>query len=118
MAGTTAKELPRIEDFIQLANEGKEVKVIVNLGKQTVLQRVHPNETTGCEDTVQMYLLSADYTFRAGDLEKVVSKPYIYASSEETLSDSRINKNIANDRLKQDYRRLKSANIEFEEKYF
>ncbi|MDA8171794.1 MAG: hypothetical protein M0033_02425 [Nitrospiraceae bacterium] len=118
MAGITAKELSRIEDFIELANEGKDVRATINLRKQKVSQNVHPNETSGGEDTVEMYLLSADFTFRTGNLEKVVSKPYIYASSEESLSASRINKSIANERLKLDYRRLKSANIQFEGKYF
>jgi hypothetical protein len=118
MAKITAKELLRIEDFIELANEGKDVKVTVNLQKQMVSQKVHPNETEESGETVEMYLLSADYSFRVGELEKVISKPYIYASSKESISESRINKSIANDRLKLDYRRLKSAKIEFEEKYF
>ena len=118
MAEIKAKELQRMEDFIGLANEGKDVRLEVTLRKQSVSQKMHPNETAGGEDTVEMYLLNADYTFRTGDLEKVVSKPYIYASSEESISESRINKSIANERLKQDYRRLKSANIKFEEKYF
>lgn len=118
MAKITAKELLRIEDFIELAKKGRHVLVTVNLQKQMVSQKVHPNETMRVEDTLDMYLLCADYTFRAGDLEKVISKPYVYASSEESISESRISKSIANERLKMDYRRLKSANIECEEKYF
>lgn len=118
MAGTKTKELQRIEDFIGLANEGKDVRVTVNLRKQMVSQRMHPNETEESLGTIEMYLLCADYAFSTADLEKVVTKPYVYACLEESLSESRINRSIANARLKLDYRRLKDANIEFEEKVF
>jgi len=42
----------------------------------------------------------------------------MYESTEESLNDARINKSIANERLKMDYKRMKDANITFEEKYF
>ncbi|MDA8090020.1 MAG: hypothetical protein M0Z61_07345 [Nitrospiraceae bacterium] len=118
MSAIKAKELQRIEDFIELANEGADVRVTVNLRKQRVSQKMHPDETEESVGTIEMYLLCADYAFRTGRLEKVVSKPYVYACLEESLGESRINRSIANERLKMDYRRLKDADIEFEEKFF
>lgn len=111
-------ELLRIEDFIALAKEGKEVNVNIDLRKQSVLQKVHPGETEESKGELEMYLLFADYTFKIGNWTKVVSKVYMYGSTEESLNDTRINKSIANERLKLDYQRLKDVNIHFEEKYF
>jgi hypothetical protein len=111
-------ELFRIEDFIALAKEGKDVAVAVDLRKQAVSQKVHPGDTEESKGELDMYLLFGDYTFRIGSLKKLVSKVYMYGSTGESLSDAKINKSIANERLKMDYQRLKNANIHFEEKYF
>lgn len=111
-------EILRIEDFVALAKEGKDVNAEVNLRKQLVSQKVHPGETEVMKSEVDMYLLLANYAFTVGNWKKVVSKIYVYGSSEESLNDAKINMSIANERLKMDYRRLKEAKIIFEEKYF
>jgi hypothetical protein len=49
---------------------------------------------------------------------KLVTKVYMFGSSEESPDSVKINKSIANARLKMDYQRLKDAKISFEEKYF
>jgi hypothetical protein len=67
---------------------------------------------------VDMYLLFGDYTFTVGKDVKKVSKIYMYGSSEESLNDAKINKSIANERLKMDYKRLLDAKIILEEKFF
>ena len=41
------EELTRLEDFIRLAKEGKDVLVKIDLRKLTVKQKVHPQETEG-----------------------------------------------------------------------
>ncbi|MDA8086355.1 MAG: hypothetical protein M0Z75_06590 [Nitrospiraceae bacterium] len=117
MAQTKGKELLRIEDFINRAKEGKKMKLTVNLRKQLVFQKEHPELSQGME-MLPMYLYCADYTFRSADIEKVISKIYVYSSAEESFSESIIDKDIANDRLKLDYHRLRDAGIEFVEKYF
>lgn len=111
-------ELLRIEDFIALAKEGKDVNVEVNLRKQIVSQKVHPGDTEEMKGEIDMYLLVGDYTFSVGNWKKLVSKIYVYGSIEESLNDAKINKSIANERLKMDYKRLQDAKITFEEKYF
>jgi hypothetical protein len=111
-------ELLRIEDFIALAKEGKDVKAEIALGKQNVSQKVHPGETEEMKGEVDMYLLTGNYSFSVGNWKKVVSKVYMFGSSEESMNDAKINKSIANERLKMDYKRMQDAKITFEEKYF
>ena len=111
-------ELLRIEDFIALAKEGKDVKGLIELRNQPVSQKIHPGDTEELKGELDMYLLFGDYTFMIGSWKKVISKIYMYGSTGELLNDTKINKSIANERLKLDYQRLKDVNIHFEEKYF
>ena len=111
-------EYKRIEDFIMFSEQGNKVGATVELRKQIVTQKVHPEETSEMKSEIDMYLLFVDYTFAVGTNTKKVSKSYMYGSSVESLNDGKINKNVANERLKMDYKRLKSAKIEFEEKFF
>jgi hypothetical protein len=108
----------RIEDFITLAKEGKEVNLEIKLKKQLVTQKVHPEDTEDMKDEVDIYLLTADYFFKVGKDLKLVSKVYMFGTSEESPNALKVSKSIANERLKMDYRRLKDAKITFEEKYF
>jgi hypothetical protein len=108
----------RIEDFIALAMMEKDVLMTAELRKQQVAQRVHPGDTEEMKGEVGMYLLIADFAFNVGGKIKNVSKVYMFGSLEESLDASNVNKNIANERLKVDYQRLKNANIPFKEKYF
>jgi hypothetical protein len=111
-------ELLRIEDFLSLAKEGKDVKVEINLRKESVAQKVHPGHSEEMKGELDMYLLLADYHFNVGNWKKVVSKIYVYGTAEESLNDAKINKSIANERLKMDYQRMRDSNISFEEHYF
>ncbi len=109
----------RLEDFIALAKDGKQVKAEIELNKQIVKQKVHPDETDNMGLEVDMYLLSGNY-FLTGveDEVKRISKVYVFASTGESLVESQTNRKIANARLKMDYDRLAQAGIKFEEKYF
>ncbi len=111
-------ELLRIEDFIALAKEGKDVKAGVDLRKQVVSQKVHPGETEEMKAELDIYLLLANYSFTVGNWKKAVSKVYVYGSTAEPLNDTKVNTSIANERLKMDYKRMHDVNIAFEEKYF
>ena len=131
-----ATQFGRIEDFIALAKEGKNVYATIALRKPLVKQKVHPDETEDMKREIDMYLLIATYTFRVekevkkfskvymyeeaskGYTRKEVSKVYMYGSLEESPDAAKVNKSIANARLKADYQRLREANITFEEKYF
>jgi hypothetical protein len=108
----------RIEDFIALAREGKDVHAVIQLKRLPVTQKVHPGATEDLRTEVDMYLLMADYTFTVEKEIKYVCKVYMYGSMEEPAGAFWVNTNIANARLKADYRRLMDAKITFEEKYF
>lgn len=114
----------RLEDFIVLAQEGKDVHVEIKLSKQRVTRKVDPEKTAEMKDELDMSLLIADYTFRVGEKVQNVSKVYMFGSrikklaiEDEQTFDETLS-NIANKRLKVDYERLKGANIKFIEKYF
>ena len=111
-------EFFRLEDFIALAKMGKDVEVTVELKKQQVAQKVHPGDTEEMKGEVGMYLLIADFAFNVGGIVKNVSKVYMFGSLEESLDTSNVNRNIANERLKVDYKRLRDVNISLKEKYF
>lgn len=108
----------RIEDFIALAKEGGRVNLEIELKKQLVTQKVPRGVTEDMKDEIDMYLLTANYIFKVGKDMKLVSKVYVFGSSEEPPDVISLNSNIANARLKMDYQRLKDAEITFEEKYF
>jgi hypothetical protein len=108
----------RLEDCIALAQQGKRVRVEVKLRKQAVQQKVHPEETADMREEIGMYLLMADFTFTANGESGAVSKVYAFGAEGESLESAKVNRSIATERLKTDYKRLKDANIAVEEKYF
>jgi hypothetical protein len=113
-----AGELMRIENFIDLAKKGKDVRLEIELKKQVVSQKLHPGDTEEEKRQIDMYLLMGNYMFAVDGNVNKVSKVYVYGSAEESLHTLKINIYIANERLKMDYKRLKEVDIEFEEKYF
>jgi len=113
-----AIESGRIEDFISLAKEGKKISAEIELKKKIVTQKVHPGNAEDRKNEIDMYLLIGSYTFRHDNNIREVSKIYVYGFLEEPPGVFWVNVNIANARLKVDYRRLKDADITFEEKYF
>ena len=115
---TEINEYNRIEDFILLSEQGTKVSATVELRKQIVTQKVHPEDTAEMKAEVDMYLLIGDYTFSVGTNTKKVSKSYMYGSTIESTNDAKISKNIANERLKMDFKRLKNGKIKFEQKFF
>jgi len=119
MAAELEKSAPnRLEDFIALAKEGKDVQVSVALRKQIVTQKVHPDQTEEMRGELDMYLLVGDYSFKVGGEVRKVSKIYVSGTVEEPLNASRTSIYIANARLNMDYARLREADIIFDEKYW
>ena len=112
------KRLNRLEYFIQLAKKGKNVGVEITLRKDLVEQRVHPDETDDMTGITHMYLLFGDFHCECDGEVSTISKIYVYGTAEESVATGQVNKGVANERLKMDYRRLKDARIKFEEKYF
>ena len=114
----THSNLGRLEDFIKMAKTGATVNASIDLQKQFVKPKIHPDDNSEMKGESVMYLLSAIFTFKYGNEERKVSKVYLLGSAGEASEDSRAHKNITNARLKEDYKRLKNANISVEEKYF
>lgn len=112
-------KLTRLEDFVQAAKQGKQVRVELDLRKQLVKQSVHPEETDDMSEERDMYLLTGDYAVTGieGHAQSV-SKVYVFGSLCESPTEAEVNRHIANERLKMDYHRLKNAGIPVEEKYF
>ncbi len=111
-------DLGRLEDFITLAKQGKDVQAAIELIKQPVATKVHPGATEEMRSDVAMYLLLAHYTFKVGGITRHVSKVYMYGSAAESLNEAKTNSSIANDRLRVDYQRLREAAISLEERFF
>lgn len=111
-------ELVMLEDFIQLAKEGEDVRVTVELRKQYIPVKVHPAHTEEGKSETESYLLIGEYTCSVGEEVHKVPKVYVFGSAEESLETGKMHQNIANERLKRDYNRLKEAKIKVQERYF
>ncbi len=112
------KSLDRLKYFIELARRGKKVGVEVTLRKELVEQRMHPDETDDMIKMTHLYLLFGDYLCECEGEVSTISKIYVYGFAEEPELVGRVNKSLANARLKMDYEGLKDAKINFEEKCF
>jgi hypothetical protein len=111
-------QLVMLEDFIRLAKEGKDVRVSVKLRQLNIPVKVHPAHTEEGKSERESYLLIGDYTCSVGEEVHKVPKVYMFGSADESLKAAKMHKNIANQRLKRDYERLKEAKIKVDEKFF
>ncbi len=108
----------RIEDFIALAKDGSKVHAGVDLRKQLVSEKTRPEQGQDASGELDMYLLSALFAFRVGGKEWRVRKVYMVGAAREFSHERTIDRQIANARLKVDYKRLKDANIVCDEAFF
>ena len=111
-------KLERLEDFIALARKGGPVTIDIELKKQLIKEKVHPDESDDMTDELDMYLLSGEFVCGSAGEIVTITKVYVMGSIEESLVASSGNKNIANQRLRMDYGRLKDAGIQIKEKFF
>jgi hypothetical protein len=111
-------EFVRLEDFIHLAEQGKDVQLHLELRRQAIKQKVHQGEMEQGEGETNAYLLIGDYNFRMEGDRYRVSKIYVLGSAEEPADVAQLNSHIANERLKMDYQRLAGAGIILAAKYF
>ena len=106
----------RLEDLIQMAQEGKKVEGDVVLHKVPISLKIHPE--AGITEDQEAFLLNAAYHFHAKGITYSVSKNYVTVLPTASVDVARSNRAIANDRLRADYKRLSAAGISVEEKYF
>lgn len=108
----------RLEDFIVLSKGGQKLEAEIGLRKQYIIQEVNPDETGERRDEVDAYLLIGDYDFELEGESYKLSKVYLMGYTTEPAYIAELNRNIANNRLKMDYQRLKDADIKLKAKYF
>lgn len=120
MSKTTIEKhfINRLEDVISIASEGKRVDMEVELKTQPMVQEVHIKEVDKTWHKIDTYLLIAFYTFKIDIQSYKCSKVYMFATDEESLITEEMNKDIANTRLRIDYKRFRDAHIHFQEVFF
>jgi hypothetical protein len=106
----------RLEDLIQMAQEGKKVEGDVVLHKIPISLKIHPE--AGITEDQEAFLLNAAYRFHAEGMTYSVSKNYVTVLPTASVDVAHSNRAIANDRLKADYKRLSTAGISVGKKYF
>jgi len=115
---TEKSVVSRLEDFICLARKGEKVDLTVTLNKQIFTRKFYPYKSGASEDEIDMYILTADYVFLVEGKTYEVTKFYASGIEGESLSESKHNVYIANERLKMDYARLRDAKIVFAEVFW
>jgi|APFre7841882630_1041343.scaffolds.fasta_scaffold69369_2 hypothetical protein len=118
MAASESAGFRRLEDFIVLARAGTKLQASVTLEKQLIKQKVPHEDIEEKENELDMYLLTAIFTFKMEGGDRMVSKVYLLGSTRESAHDSRVHVNIANARLAADYKRLRDTHITIEDKFF
>jgi hypothetical protein len=108
----------RLEDFIRLARKGIDITLEITLQKHIITEKIHPEQTADMKGEIERYLLLGNFAFRAKGQEQSVFKVYMFGSMEESRENENVNKHIANERLKMDYKRLHESGLTFEEKFF
>jgi hypothetical protein len=111
--------LAMIETYLKMAEAGQEIGLDVKLHKEIIKQSLLTNEADNLRIEKDVYLLIADYIPKASakDLQ-IVSKVYAFGSINNTEIEEKTTRLIANERLKIDYDRLRSAGINFQEIQF
>jgi len=106
----------RLEEIIEKAKGAEKATCKVNVFKQPVKYLVHPEaEIT---EEMEAFLYTADFDFDIDGKHYIVRKTYATEFATESFEAKKACLNLANARLKEDYKRLKEAGIEVEEKFF
>jgi hypothetical protein len=111
-------EFGRLEDFIELAKQGRTIGVEIKLKRQSVIQKINFAKTEESGGDIETYLLVADYLFKIEGQKHKISKVYMFATATESANANRANANIANFRLQVDYGRISAVGIKFAPKFF
>jgi hypothetical protein len=115
---TEKSVVSRLEDFISLARNGEKVDLAVTLNKQIFTRKFYPSKTGVSEDEIDMYILTADYSFLVEGKTYEITKFYTSGIEGETLNETQHNVHVANQRLKMDYKRLRETEIVFAEVFW
>jgi hypothetical protein len=108
----------RLEDFITIARKGKEVALSVELDKRIFTRKYAPYTMGDPGDEIDTYILAANYVFFVEEKSHEFTKFYAFGVEGDSTSAVEREIDVANERLKMDYKRLRDANIVFSEKFF
>ncbi|MFC1531801.1 hypothetical protein ACFL7M_00315 [Thermodesulfobacteriota bacterium] len=109
----------RLENLILFAKSGKKDQIKVNLHKEIIKQVTQSEETDDLKVEKDLYLLIGDFTLAGAQGKRHdVTKVYAFGNIDETEIEEKVIRNIANERLKMDYQRLRNMEIEYHEEFF
>jgi len=109
----------RLEDFISLAKQGKQIQVLIDLKNKIVTPAVDPHQKPeDAKGNNNMYLFIGEYSFTVAGETYKVSKVYAYGTFTHSRDSLEQNMRFANDLLKTDFNLLKEVKMKFEEKFF
>ena len=114
----TCGSINRLEDFIGLAKQGKKTSLKVELTRYPIISNQPPEKRYLVKACKDMYLLIADFLFGNEPDIITVSKVYAMGCADESAGEEQANKEVANERLKMDYERLRKVELDFQEKFF
>lgn len=112
------KEIKRLEDIIRIAIAGIRVTCVIEIRRKNIEIKVTEAEADGHQVDINAFLLLAEYTFSFEESTGHVSKVYVFGRTQKDRGIPKGDRDVANQRLRVDYERLRLANIEFKEVYF
>jgi len=115
---TKQRVFNRLDDFITIARKGKEVELTVVLDKRLFKRKFGPSTMGDSGDEIDTYILAANYFFVGEGKTHEFTKFYAFGFEGDSPSAVQSEIDVANERLKMDYTRLRDANIVFLEKFF
>ena len=115
---TKQSAFSRLEDFITIARKGEEAELTVVLDKRLFTRKFAPYTMGDPGDEIDTYILAANYVFVVEEKSHEFTKFYAFGVEGESPSAVQREIDVANERLKMDYKRLRDENIVFLEKFF
>jgi len=115
---TKQRVFSRLDDFITIARKGEEVELTIVLDKRLFKRKFAPSTMGDPGDEIDTYILAANYFFVVEGKSHEFTKFYAFGFERDFPSAVQREIDIANERLKMDYKRLRDANIVFLEKFF
>ena len=110
----------RLDDFIKLAGSGQPIQLEITLRRDIVKHVSQAESTDDINIETDLALLMADFktAYDIADGPEMVSKVYAIGPVNENEIDAKTTRQIANQRLRLDFDRLKEASVSFEAVYF
>ncbi len=114
----TSSDYSRLEDFIIFAKQGRDIGLEVELLKHNATKNLQCEKNDAFEKLEDIYFLTVRYSFDLEGKIYTISKIYSYGNLNDSSHIYITSLKNANERLRVDYERLKSAKIAFKETYF